>query len=196
MAASCSVFLNVKDIDRSVEFYKGLGFKVDNLHRDRETGATRYADLSFQGAELGLGHIAVNDDPEFRAWVGTPLGAGVMVYFSVPNVDRVFEKAKAQRAVIEHEPQDRSYGRVFILNDPDGYVVSFIKEPSKRAAPVKAAATKAKKAVKKAAAKVPRAGTPASRSLAAARSAAIKKGATRSSKRSMKRSDRGIARTD
>lgn len=203
MAASCSVFLNVHDIERSVKFYQGIGFEVDALHRGREgEGPVRYADLSYQGAELGLGHIAINDDPEFRAWVGTPLGAGVMISFSVPDVDRIFEKAKAMGAVIEHEPQDRSYGRVFGLNDPDGYVVSFIKEPRRAPArAVKKVAAKAKKAVKKVAAKAPgkagrKAGgkTPAARSLAATRDQAVRKGAARKSTRTMRRSDRGLGR--
>lgn len=192
MAASLSVFLNVQDIERSIAFYRGLGFKVDALHRGREgEGPVRYADLSYQGAELGLGHIAINDDPEFRAWVGTPLGAGVVLYVSVPDVDLVFDKAKAVGATIEYAPEDRSYGRVFGLNDPDGYVVSFIKERKARAAPVKVAAKKAAKAAKKVAKKVaPKAKPPAARSLDAARRQAVQKGVAKKSMRTMRKSDR------
>ena len=200
MAASLSVLLNVQDIERSVAFYQGLGFKVDKLHRGREgTGPVRYADLSYQGAELGLGHIAINDDPEFRAWVGTPLGAGVMLYFSVPDVDRVHEKARAQGAVIEYPPEDRSYGRVFGLNDPDGYVVAFIKEPKARAAPAKKAATatrKATKAVKTAAKRVaPKGKSPAAKSLASSRKQAAAKGALKKPLRQHRRSDKGLGRS-
>lgn len=197
MAASLSVFLNVQDIERSIRFYQGLGFKVDALHRgDDPKGPVRYADLSYQGAELGLGHIAINDDPEYRAWVGTPLGAGVLLYVSVPDVDRVFEKAKAQGALIEYPPQDRSYGRVFGLNDPDGYVVSFIKETRTRPAPVKKAAKSAKKAVRAVAKKVaPKGKTPAARSLDASRRQAAAKGATTKPLRQQRRSDKGLRRT-
>lgn len=200
MAATCSVFLNVMDIEKSVAFYQGLGFKVDAIHRGREgDGPVRYADLSYQGAELGLGHIAVNPDPEFRAWVGTPLGAGVVVTFSVPDVDRVFEKAKALGAVIEHAPEDRSYGRVFGLNDPDGYVVSFIKEPRRAtgAASVKKAAAKAKKAVAKTAKRATGGAKPAAaRSLDAARRQSVKTGVAKKSLRAMRKSDRGMQRAD
>jgi predicted enzyme related to lactoylglutathione lyase len=193
MAASLSVFLNVQDIERSISFYKGLGFKVDALHRGREgTGPVRYADLSYQGAELGLGHVAINDDPEFRAWVGTPLGAGVMLYFSVPDVDKLYEKAKAQGAVIEYAPEDRSYGRVFGLNDPDGYVVAFIKE---KKAPVRKAATRATKAVQTVAKKVTKAKSPAAKSLAASRKQAAAKGATKKPLSQQRRSDKGLSRT-
>ena len=197
MAASLSVFLNVQDIERSVAFYQGLGFKVDKLHRGRDgQGPTRYADLSYQGAELGLGHIASNDDPEFRAWVGTPLGAGVMLYLSVPDVDRIHEKAKAQGATIESAPEDRSYGRVFTLNDPDGYVVTFIKEPKARAAPVKKAATATRKAVKAATKKVaPKGKSPAAKSLASSRKHAAAKGALKKPLRQHRRSDKGLGRS-
>lgn len=201
MAASCSVFLNVQDIERSMRFYEGLGFRVDKVYRDGTTGAARYADLSFQGAELGLGHIPVSDDPEFRSWVSTPLGAGVVIYYTVPDVDAVFARAKAQGALIEYEPQDRSYGRVFGLNDPDGYVVSFLREPPA----ARKAAKKATKAVKKAAAGARRRVTtaarkaspkkpPAARSLAATRKQAVKKGAARKSVKTMRRSDKGLGR--
>lgn len=167
---------------------------MDGLHRGREgDGPVRYADLSYQGTELGLGHIAINDDPEYRAWVGTPLGAGVLIYFSVPDVDRVYEKAKALGAAIEHEPQDRSYGRVFGLNDPDGYVLSFIKEARRPAAGVKKVAAKAKKAVAKTA-KRASGKTAAAKSLESVRKQAVKKGAAKKGLREMAKSDRGMAR--
>ena len=200
MAASLSVFLNVQDIERSIAFYRGLGFKVDALHRGREgTGPVRYADLSYQGAELGLGHIAVNDDPEYRSWVGTPLGAGVMLYFSVPDVDRLHEKAKDLGAVIEYAPEDRSYGRVFGLNDPDGYVVAFIKEKKARPAPAKKAAAqatkRATKAVRTVAKKVAKGKSPAAKSLASSRKQAAAKGVMKKPLSQQRRSDKGLDRT-
>jgi predicted enzyme related to lactoylglutathione lyase len=128
MAGSCSVFLNVRDIDRSLKFYEQLGFKVAKTYEDE--GATAYADLEMNGAEVSLGHIPKNDDPEFVSWVSTPLGAGVIVYISVRDVDGVYVKAQEAGWTIEHAPEDRSYGRVFLANDPDGYVLAFIEEPT------------------------------------------------------------------
>ena len=139
MPASCSVFLNVQDIERSLSFYESLGFRVAKRWKD-DSGKTAWADLGYQGADLGLGHIPSNDDPAFRAWVGTPLGAGVIVYFTVPNVDKAWEKAQAAKATVEMPLTDRPYGRMFTLNDPDGYTISFVTEPKKR--PVKKAAAK------------------------------------------------------
>ena len=150
-----SVFLNVTDIQRSLDFYQRLGFKLDKAWKDKETGIIGYADLSAQGAELGLGNIASNDDADFRAWVGTPLGAGVIVYLTVPDVDAWHARAKKAGATIEYGPIDRPYGRLFMLNDPDGYSISFITEPKTRR-PAKRAKAKAparKKSAKKTATK-------------------------------------------
>lgn len=162
MPVSCSVFLNVSDIEKSLEFYRNIGFRVAKTYKD-DGGKVAWADLALQGAEFGLGHIPSNDDPSFRAWVGTPLGAGVIVYFTVPNVERYHKLAKEARATIEMPLTDRPYGRMFTLNDPDGYTISFIEEkaaprkPAKKAkaakrAPARKSAGKkvAKKATRKA----------------------------------------------
>lgn len=123
--ASCSVFLNVSDIEKSIAFYEGLGFEVEQRH-SYEGDKTAYADLVLDGAYLGLGSIQANDDPEFQDWVAGELGAGVLIYFEVEDVDAVHEKARELGATVEAPPEDRPYGRAFTLNDPDGYVVSFL----------------------------------------------------------------------
>lgn len=136
MPATSSVFLNVHDIEKSLAFYRSLGFRVAKTYKD-DSGKVAWADLTLQGADLGLGHIASNDDPSYREWVSTPLGAGVLVYFTVPNVDRYHKLAKESGATIEFPLTERPYGRMFTINDPDGYSVSFVTEP--RRAPAKSA---------------------------------------------------------
>lgn len=130
--AECGVFLNVSDIDKSIAFYEALGFDVKARHTT-EGDRTAYADLDLDGAYLGLGAISSSDDPEFRDWVSAPLGAGVLIHFEVDDVDPFFERAREAGAVIESEPEDRSYGRTFMLDDPDGYVLYFI-DPSRATA--------------------------------------------------------------
>lgn len=143
MPVTSSVFLNVSNIEKSLEFYRNIGFRVAKTYKD-EGGKVAWADLALQGAEFGLGHIPSNDDPGFRQWVGTPLGAGVIVYFTVPNVERYYKLAKDARATIEMEMRERPYGKMFTLNDTDGYTISFIQEKkpttTKRAAPTRAKA--------------------------------------------------------
>lgn len=140
-----SVFLNVKDLQRSLDAYRAVGFRVQETWKD-DAGNVTFVEMALGDAEVGLGAIASNDEPEFRKWVSTPLGAGVIVSISVPNVDRLHEKAKAAGWEVETPPIDRPYGRWLGLVDPDGYSVSFFVEP--RASRKKAAKrTAAKKAV-------------------------------------------------
>lgn len=123
--ASISAFLNVADIRTSLDFYTDLGFEeIDRYETD--DGALHFVDLELDGAILGLGNIDSNDDPSFTEWVSGGLGSGVVLYITVGDVDRMFERARQAGATIEHPPDDRPYGRVFTMNDPDGYVVSFI----------------------------------------------------------------------
>lgn len=121
--ATLSAFLNVHDIERTITAYEALGFKTER-HED-DDGKVQYADLALEGAEISVGAIAADDDPEFQKWVSTPLGAGVMLFVSVPNVDAIHEKAVAAGWTVEQEPVDRPYGRVAYYNDPDGYVIGF-----------------------------------------------------------------------
>lgn len=150
MPATSSVFLNVSNIEKSLEWYRNLGFKVDKPWKD-DSGKVAWADLSLDGADLGLGHIPSNDDPAYRQWVSTPLGAGVIVYFTVADADKVWAKAQKVKATVEMPITDRPYGRMFTLNDPDGYTISFITEAKKatvRRPKAKEAMTRRPKATK------------------------------------------------
>ncbi len=124
---STSVFLNVNNIAKSLEFYRALGFTVAKEYKG-DDGVTTYADLELDGSELSLGHIGANDDADFREWVSTPLGAGVVISFEVADVDAVFAKAKNAGGEIESPPGDRPYGRAFYMADNDGYSLSFWKK--------------------------------------------------------------------
>lgn len=126
--AETSVYLNVEDANRSIDFYEALGFKTMNRH-EAQNGHLVHVSLDLDGASLGLGEIgAVEDDPEFEEWVSTPLGAGVIVSFTVDDVETVFERAQASGATIERPLDDHMGVASFTLNDPDGYVVTFIED--------------------------------------------------------------------
>jgi len=147
-----SAFLNVADLKQSLAWYQALGFTPTYV-RQNDKGQDTYAGVDLGGAEIELGWIGSNDDKAYREWVGTPLGAGVVLYVPTRDVDKVAKRAKEIDAVVEYGPESRSYGRVLGLNDPDGYVLTFIQEKPARKAPKKAAKKSAKKAPKKSAKK-------------------------------------------
>jgi hypothetical protein len=81
MKAEMSVMLNVKDVDRSVKFYKNLGFdtrwetKGDDDHLD-------YAGVGIGDAVIALGRVPKDlrgMAKDYADWVSSPLGAGMMV---------------------------------------------------------------------------------------------------------------------
>jgi uncharacterized glyoxalase superfamily protein PhnB len=152
MSATSSAFLNVRNLAKSVEFYEALGFEVEREMHDGE-GRLSYVDLSFEGAELSLGQVLTDADDEYVRWVSNPeLGAGLILYFTVGDVDAVHDRARQARATIEVPLRDRSYGRAFNLNDPDGYVLCFMTEKGAAKPKAKPKAV-AKKATRRTAAK-------------------------------------------
>lgn len=123
--AETSVYLNVEDASVSIPFYESLGFKVQQRD-ETEDGHVVYALLDRGGAKLALGEIAANDDPGFQEWVSTPLGAGVLISFTVPDVERAWEQvehtdAEVETPLSEHE----GMGAYFGIVDPDGYSLMF-----------------------------------------------------------------------
>jgi catechol 2,3-dioxygenase-like lactoylglutathione lyase family enzyme len=113
----------VPDIERSIAFYKQLGFVALRQEPD-------------------FAVIALHDDVHILLAAGSlipggarfdaPRGGALNVRIMVDDVDGMYQRAKAAGARIVHEIGDRYYGlRDFILADPDGFMLRF-------AAPLKA----------------------------------------------------------
>lgn len=130
MKAEISVMFNVADVDRSIAFYRKLGFTLRWKWSD-DSGVTEYAGVGIGGAVLALGRIPPRGElgayQGYRAWVSSPLGAGVIVNIELRNVEGMYGKAKRARATIESGLRRWPYGTAFTINDPDGYVVKFLR---------------------------------------------------------------------
>jgi len=66
-------------------------------------------------------------DKDYASWVSTPLGAGVIVTVELKPVEKIYRKAKIAKAPIESPMSKRPYGTAFMITDPDGYVVRFLR---------------------------------------------------------------------
>jgi catechol 2,3-dioxygenase-like lactoylglutathione lyase family enzyme len=130
MKALISVMFNVKDVDRSVAFYRSLGFTVRWKWKD-DDGKLSYAGVGIGDAVIALGRITKwgrgGGYSDYDKWVSTPLGAGVIVNVELRNVEGVYARAKKVKAKIESSLRKWPYGTAFTLNDPDGYVVKFLR---------------------------------------------------------------------
>jgi catechol 2,3-dioxygenase-like lactoylglutathione lyase family enzyme len=101
----------VRDLERSLPFYRALGFDVV-----RRTGG--FAVLSWAGHLLFL-----DEQPDLPDLAGRER---VNVRVMVPDVDALWQRAQALGATISAPIADRSYGlRDFTVRDPDGCGLRF-----------------------------------------------------------------------
>jgi catechol 2,3-dioxygenase-like lactoylglutathione lyase family enzyme len=131
MKAEISVMFNVRDVDRSVAFYTALGFDT-RWEWKGDDGKLEYAGVGIGEAVIALGRIREGSDSggeyeDYGNWVSGPLGGGVIVNVELRGVERLYERAKKARAKIESRLREWPYGTAFTINDPDGYVVKFLR---------------------------------------------------------------------
>ncbi len=131
MKAEISVMFNVRDVDRSVRFYESLGFDVRWAWKG-DDGLLDYAGVGIGEAVIALGRIWEGDAfageyKDYQKWVRGPLGGGVIVNVELRNVDRIYARARKAKVTIESRIRNWPYGRAFTINDPDGYVVKFLR---------------------------------------------------------------------
>jgi catechol 2,3-dioxygenase-like lactoylglutathione lyase family enzyme len=105
------VELSVRDLTRSVSFYRALGF---DLLRAEE----RFAVLAWEGHQLFLQQADHLPEP--------PAAAVINLRVMVPDVDRIWQRVAELGARIIVPLGDRHYGlRDFTIADPDGFEVRF-----------------------------------------------------------------------
>ena len=121
-----AVYLTVKDMDASLEFYeRAFGFVPGMVLRD-DQGRPQHAEMQYKG------EISVMFTPETAPDCATPspatLGIALPVFFYLyhDDVDALFRQATAAGAQVEMEPADMFWGdRVAAFVCPNGYRWSF-----------------------------------------------------------------------
>ena len=109
----------VKDIKRSVDFYRRLGF---DLLRD----GGDFVELTWEDHRLFLAELSAFRDAHDAALPTTPPFPLANVRVMVPNVDEYWELVNEIGAQVIIPLADRYYGlRDFTIVDPDGFGVRF-----------------------------------------------------------------------
>ena len=119
---SCTPMIVVQDVAASSRWYQEI-LGLTSAHGGNEFEMLMGADGQL---ELMLHHLEFAEHPGIEdPREGTP-GRGVLLYFSVDDVQAAFERAQAADVDLVDEPHLNPNARAveFTLKDPDGYALS------------------------------------------------------------------------
>lgn len=132
------VSLYVQDLEKNLEYFtRVLGFReVERF--ELPDGSLAHALVTFGRGRAASG-VALASIPKLLAGIdydfgdfardlqGT-LGAGVVLNFVVPDVDRTHARLRKAGALIDEPPTDQPWGeRTISVRTPDGYYLTFAK---------------------------------------------------------------------
>lgn len=117
--------LSVTNINKSIEFYTFIGFKV--IYERKED---KFCFLELEGNQIMLEQINDNwntGDLEY------PFGRGINISMTVANVEEYYEKIKKSNYDIFKKIMTNKYrvddiiyeDKEFLIQDPDGYLLRF-----------------------------------------------------------------------
>ncbi|MGA2903547.1 MAG: VOC family protein [Candidatus Korobacteraceae bacterium] len=108
-----TIVLIVKDMDRSVAFYRDIvGLKLE-MH-------TPY------WSSLSAGNVSLGLHPESPHARVAP-GMGCTFGFEVSDIKERVQELKAKGVAVPMEPRDDGFGWLAIFNDPDGYAIQLVQ---------------------------------------------------------------------
>lgn len=124
MKSVAGIICLVSDLDRSVEFYKTLGFEFNK----QNPGISAHAYLNWFWIELLSKDKVITE--EFKNDIAvSPKGAGQYIHINVENVDEFYKDIIAKGLKPLSEPKNFPWGhKEFVLSDPDGYKLVFFTE--------------------------------------------------------------------
>src|SRR5262245_29561403 len=114
--------LTVDDIQKSITFYEGLGFVVDERWEDNGT---------LQGVMLRAGNnrIGLSQD-DWKKGRDRKKGVGMRTYIeTTQKVDEIAARAKQAGIKLDSEPYDTEWkSRAFEVTDPSGFKLTISSE--------------------------------------------------------------------
>jgi len=118
--------LSVSDFEKSLTFYKALGFNLDYSRKD-------FAFLSLEGSQL---MIQQANDTWKTAELIRPYGRGINFQIEVKDINSILGKIKLANYKIKFPLKENKYAvkknvviqKEFLIEDPDGYLLRFCQE--------------------------------------------------------------------
>ena len=125
-----SVFMYVKDVLKSLEFYNEIvGAEIAQIHAEREGAPISLAIRRIGQFTLML-HPQETHSEDFQE---ARVGVGMHLQLRVDDVDAFYQHCLEEGALlsVSGEPTDQEWGwREFALKDPDGFVWSVYQDKS------------------------------------------------------------------
>ena len=116
--------ITVDDLQKSITFYEGLGFAVEERWEDKGT-------LLGVMVRAGRTEIGLNQD-DWKKGRDRQKGIGVRLSFSVPtprDVGEIARRAKSAGLTLKSEPHDTEMkSRAFEVVDPSGFLLTVFSE--------------------------------------------------------------------
>ena len=112
-----AVLLYITNVEKTIEFYQSLGFKI--VEQDEDHVSATVGD--FQLMMFDKTKVTFKGDSDIE-----PKGAGVFMYVEGDDVDKIHSKIVNNNLKPSSEPRDWPWGnREFAIKDPDGYKIVF-----------------------------------------------------------------------
>jgi len=132
--------LSVSDIQKSLDFYNRLGFKIEYQRKE-----DKFAFLSFQGSQIMIEELRESNDKKSVWYTGElkhPFGRGLHFQMEVKDVSTLFNNINKNKYPIKAPLVDRWFRqnkfllgmRYFLIMDPDGYLILFHQDIGKKKA--------------------------------------------------------------
>lgn len=117
--------LSVTDINKSLEFYKNIGFRV--VYKREED---KLFFLELEGSQI---MIQQNNNNWNVAVLEYPYGRGINLSIEVKDIEKIYKKVKEHKYKLfldiethSYKVEEKVYNDVeFIILDPDGYMLRF-----------------------------------------------------------------------
>ena len=115
-AKSVMPTLTVDDLQRSLDFFSGLGFEV--VERWEENGVLQGVTLKAGDARLGV------SQDDFKKGRDRKKGVGMRLYIEAADIDEIAARAKAAGVKLASEPRDTEWGaRALEVTEPSGFLL-------------------------------------------------------------------------
>jgi uncharacterized glyoxalase superfamily protein PhnB len=117
-AKSIAPSITVDDVQKSITFFEGLGFGVEERWEDN--GVLEGVMLRAGEARIGL------SQDDWKKGRDRKKGVGIRLFIdTTQDIDAIAKRAKAAGIKLDSEPHDTEWGtRAFELTEPSGFLVT------------------------------------------------------------------------